>query len=1089
MAEQTFRSPGFFEQEIDLSARVAAPLGVPAGVVGTAARGPAFVPVTVGSLADFTAKFGGMDQDRFGPYAVREFLKNRNAVTYVRTLGAGVIENDTDINNAELGGFAKNAGTKLESTRRLAGGGAAAKAQGLHGAVTFITAIHRTREDGSGSEALGFPVFSDNDSFNLGSNQAHLVRAVILLDKDSRIIPAVTSDGVTPGTPATQTNLALTNSRKVNADKATGRFTLWVAQDGQEGSRVEQVSDTTGKAYVVSLDPNDQMYITNVMNTDPDQFADLKHLVYLDYAVEDEVASLKRDTAADPAVDAAVVGVYTGAPALNQGTGYDPALLSSEAFGRLDSRFQTARTPHIISQPFGDSEYDLFYFEAIDDGAIGNELYKVSIANLRRSSDPNNPYGTFDVQVRSFGDTDTNLEVLEAYPACDLNPASENYIAKKIGDKKVFYNFNASDIEDRGLAITGKSPNKSSRIRVRMHSDVENKEIPPETLPFGFRGVPALKTSRTLQDHATATSPFVGIGSNQGLADNPGVLQGSILLPDSGVADSGGSATDLQFSIVPPLPFRFKCTRGAVTSDGSPYVGKPGENERSDARLYWGVKFERMPVSSSADQGSVTDAVMNPNVGGLPNRLISSYARFQGISQLGTMVTGSGADLFNNNKFTLARVALANHADKSGVGQELNEVTGTAKDHMRDAAYIRNGVPDSTYYTISDTNMHGDDTDGKQQRLTFASMVNNKSATVFNRFAEYAKFTTMFYGGYDGVNFLDRDNRLMNDKASSSDTGGKATDSTPAIGLKSHVAGKGSKNNVVSSFKEAVSIITNPMASRINILAVPGMRDAFISDHALEAVKSYSMAIYLMDIIKYGTGGTRLFDGDSTKVDVQETAEQFEGRVIDNNYGAAYFPDVDLLDTTSNEVVSVPASVAAIGAIGFNDRVAYPWFAPAGFNRGALESVTNVDVRLNSADRDLLYDARINPIAVFPTGGFVIFGQKTLQVAKSALDRVNVRRLLLEVKRLVSGVATKLLFEQNNDQTRQRFVNQVTPLLTLIQAQAGIEKFGVVCDDTNNTEADRESNKMNGRIILVPTRAVEFIAIDFIVTNSGVSFE
>ena len=101
MAEQTFRSPGFFEQEIDLSARVATPLGTPAGVVGTAERGPAFVPVTVGSLADFTARFGGLDQDRFGPYAVREFLKNRNAVTYVRTLGAGVIENDTDINNAE----------------------------------------------------------------------------------------------------------------------------------------------------------------------------------------------------------------------------------------------------------------------------------------------------------------------------------------------------------------------------------------------------------------------------------------------------------------------------------------------------------------------------------------------------------------------------------------------------------------------------------------------------------------------------------------------------------------------------------------------------------------------------------------------------------------------------------------------------------------------------------------------------------------------------------------------------------------------------------------------------------------------------
>jgi phage tail sheath protein FI len=181
--------------------------------------------------------------------------------------------------------------------------------------------------------------------------------------------------------------------------------------------------------------------------------------------------------------------------------------------------------------------------------------------------------------------------------------------------------------------------------------------------------------------------------------------------------------------------------------------------------------------------------------------------------------------------------------------------------------------------------------------------------------------------------------------------------------------------------------------------------------------------------------------------------------------------------------------VVALGALGFNDKVAYPWFAPAGFNRGALDNVTNVDVRLNSSDRDTLYDARINPIATFPNGGFVIFGQKTLQQAKSALDRVNVRRMLLEVKRLIVQVANRLIFEQNTPQTQARFVSQVVPLLALVQTQAGIEQFQVVCDATNNTETDREQNRMNGRIVLVPTRVVEFIAIDFIVTNSGVSFE
>jgi phage tail sheath protein FI len=144
---------------------------------------------------------------------------------------------------------------------------------------------------------------------------------------------------------------------------------------------------------------------------------------------------------------------------------------------------------------------------------------------------------------------------------------------------------------------------------------------------------------------------------------------------------------------------------------------------------------------------------------------------------------------------------------------------------------------------------------------------------------------------------------------------------------------------------------------------------------------------------------------------------------------------------------------------------------------------------LNQGDRNTLYEARINPIATFPNAGFVIFGQKTLQLAVSALDRVNVRRMLLEVKRLVVNIANKMVFEQNTPETRARFVSQVTPLLAIIQSQQGIDQFKVVMDSSNNTQADIENNILNGRIVVVPTRAVEFIAIDFIITNAGVSFE
>lgn len=189
----------------------------------------------------------------------------------------------------------------------------------------------------------------------------------------------------------------------------------------------------------------------------------------------------------------------------------------------------------------------------------------------------------------------------------------------------------------------------------------------------------------------------------------------------------------------------------------------------------------------------------------------------------------------------------------------------------------------------------------------------------------------------------------------------------------------------------------------------------------------------------------------------------------------------------------VPPSVAALGAIAFNDKVGFPWFAPAGFNRAGLDFVSNTDVRLGKDDRDKLYDARINPIVHFPRQGttpvFVIFGQKTLQQAKSALDRVNVRRMLIEVKRVVVQITREgFVFEQNVKTTRDRWVAAIVPRLALVQTQSGIEMFNVIMDESNNTQEDVDNNRLKGRIVIVPTRTVEFVAIDFILSNAGVSF-
>lgn len=218
-------------------------------------------------------------------------------------------------------------------------------------------------------------------------------------------------------------------------------------------------------------------------------------------------------------------------------------------------------------------------------------------------------------------------------------------------------------------------------------------------------------------------------------------------------------------------------------------------------------------------------------------------------------------------------------------------------------------------------------------------------------------------------------------------------------------------------------------------------------------------------------------------------------RAINSSYGAAYYPWVRLTDDISGGSLYVPPSVAAIGTMAYSDKQKAVWFAPAGFNRGGLSKgaagfpITNVRSKLTSAERDDLYEVNINPIASFPSEGIVIFGQKTLQVTPSALDRINVRRLMIFVKKQVSRIAANLLFDQNVQSTWDRFKTNVDPLLSNIRASFGLTDFKVVLDETTTTPDLIDRNIMYAKIFLKPARAVEYIAIDFNITNTGASFD
>ena len=1066
MAEQTFRSPGFFDQEIDLSGQVVASTGIPAGVVGTAEKGPAFVPVTVGSFADFETKFGSLDPKRFGPYAVQKWLDNRSACTYVRVLGAGANETAADISNTKNAGTVTNAGFAITGSQAFVSTGFGS-VRSDNGSVQFITARHNA----TANEAAGFPIFTDNTSVGT-ANSMNLVRGVVFLASGTRMI--VGSNDWQPSLLSASNGFvarvgpiagsALSDSKYFKLILSSTAGKSWSNDDATAGIKV----------LTASLDPADGAYISKVLNTDPQLFGSEQHLLYTDFAIENDLAPvINRVEATDDA-------------------GYTVAVLSGSAlkapkstnsflglFGRFDTRYTTPRTSAFISQPFGKAEYPLFHFETLDDGAYANQKYKISIAGLKASVNKKVPYGTFEVQVRVFSDTDLGSAIIERYPNCSLDPNSDRYIARLIGDKKVRFDFDQEDPDERRLVVTGKYPNVSSRVRIVMADGVSNGDVPKDALPFGFQGPPVLKTSDTL---TTADAGPLQDG-DETLGDTASRRLAALqtTAAPEGTASAGKLGLSLTGSIIPPLPYRFKVTRGTVNS--SPWIlGLPGTNERVDGRFYWGVKTTPLSVDASSDSVlGITDAVLNSNIGAGVNPLVEAYTKFQGIEKLDMLVTGTAVDVFNNNKFTLARVALGNTA--ATLAAAVTAITGSAKEHMLEAAYVRDGIPNTTTYTITDHTSAG------SNRVTLATLVATSSA-LFNRFTGFAKFTNIFYGGYDGVNALNEDQFYFTDRSISGDTGGlNINDTTPDIGLTNSVAGTGRRNNNVSSLKRGIDIITNPVSSRINLLAVPGIRDAYVTDYASDAAKNYSLAMYVMDISGYDKDGTRLYKDSANRTNVTETIDAFESRGLDNNYVASYFPDVSITDNVNNRVVEVPSSVAALGALGFNDFTDNVWFAPAGFSRGALDFVTNVENRLSSNDRDSLYDARINPIATFPRSGYVIFGQKTLQVAQTALDRINVRRMMLDVKRRVVGVAKGLVFEQNNAATRALFTSRAVQQLVLVQAGQGIENFKVVCNGSNNTSAETEQNRMVGQIQVVPTRAVEFIAVDFIVTNSGVSFE
>jgi hypothetical protein len=1166
MAELTFKSPGVSTKEIDLSGPTALkPQGIPAGIIGTANQGPAFVPVTIATFGDYQTIFGKTDGEKFGPLAMYEWMKNAKAGTYLRVLGigdgkkrlssegltsnaqaipAGGVKNSGFIagvpqvkangyigHNAYayndngggilgrtfmLGSFmSESAGSHLLSDAAIQDIVTATAASGI---TTLLTDQITFLASSTGSWANNMTVKLQVEaaaSYGAGVLSCLIdgnpsdIRVVIRLNTDEAAygteaqavelintgdIAAVTSlaltdasnlrtwiqatgGGVTMLTDASDEVVTLTGGANgnqavpilrgmlmaasgvlpalsgnwtINASTASAGATQGSFSAGADGgSAVGSIScggSTPATDYnfvmllnghknteqypntlTASLNPAKSNYIAEVFNTDPTKLQEAGHLLYTHYDIYTAQAvvtgsKILNATATKNSLEDAVFLISSS---LGQNVG-DTGSTSVPNFENFSDRFKHAFSPTFISQKIGGKNKNLFTIHALDAGSTSNTNFKISIENIKKSK-VDDDYGQFDLIVRKFWDTDSTASVVEtgeSFRGLNLDPSSDDYIARRIGNIDTYFDFDKLPAAQK-LVVAGVFSNKSRYIRVAMNSDVANAEMEKTALPVGFRGPYHLVTS----------------GSSI-MALPPHPLAATI--------DSAGR-TGLLFStasqwsrelVEPPIPYRESIANGT------------GTKKSINSSLFWGWQNTR--ITKIAQPNS--DPILNKGVASFtkyhPQFSTARQALWVGANtgKLNSGGTIYDADVFNKNLFSLEQIQVHTKSSKDVVDAR----------EWAFFAYRRSGE-------LSGSLQKADATWSSSTYTRFLNVAKDFGDIASQK---YYKFTAPVQGGFEGLNLFNEDKAKLLDNAAKREMDDEAQGFVDAP--------------TVSAYAKALDVMAEKSDVDIQLLTIPGLREQKITDIGIEKTEERFDALYIMDLEETDVDNN-VVTSSIQRISVGNTAETLKSRALDTSFAAVYFPDAFITDPNTLTNVRVPPSVVVLGAMALNDSVAYPWFAPAGFTRGALSSVIETKVKFSRNNLDTLYETDINPLTEFPTNPnkHVVWGQKTLLATASALDRVNVRRLLIDVRRKVRRVADTFIFEPNRESTLARFSAAVNPIMSEIQAQQGVDRYRVIIDATTTTQADVENNTVRGKIFLQPTRAVEFIALDFVITNNG----
>ena len=986
MSVKNFRfvSPGVFVNEIDNSQIPASPAGIGPAIIGRAEKGPALRPVTVNSFEEFVSIFGAPSPGRggsdvwrtganttaatYGAYAAQAYLKNSSPLTYVRLLGA-------------------------ESEGTLAAGGQAgwkATSAGEAWGLVVFEPQYASASAWKGSAAAS----SSYTDGGTGSLQGALAAIFYTTDATTNLwlsgnILNTTTPVAVAGTPASGSSVIV---------KDTG-----VPYEFKLG--MSNASGSTAVTSSFNFNRSDSKYIRKVFNTNPQKTnSTVTQLTDNYWLGETFDRHLKANITASTTWAALVLLKNTAGT--NVGRDHEDPL-------------QAAQTPQIIgcdTTNRGNGSSNGFDVEALpalftvhalgQPGSWTNKNLKVSIQDIKASTNEAEAYGSFTVVVRKLDDSDNVVKIVEQFENCSLNPDSLNYVARLIGDKSRVWVAN-----ERRYKQSGNWDNRSDYIRVAMASNVENYSVDATVLPFGFKGIvkyadeTSLGTGHGSEEQGnwvTGTTAAKGRFEYSTAGSGSDNFNNMTALMRAGVFVVSGSK--LTASVLYPAPeFRVCAGSGNLANPTDAYFGM------QTTRTTGGVAFEDSTIDLLMARGGMVG-----------NMFAGASSGARELSMTFTLDDLSGS---SSGSKGFVKWLSGSHAAGTSLTNEYGAISG-----VLDQGFDR--------------------------------------------------FTVPLYGGFDGLDIQEMDpfnSRLMNGI-------------TDINGQKSYSFG---------SIKRAMDSLSDPEVVEMNLASMPGLTQEGLTTHLMGICEDRADALAVIDLNggfqprEDGTAVTR----NNTASSLKTVINNLRDRAINSSYGCAFYPWVRSRDTINGSFVWLPPSIAAIGTFSSSQRKTDVWFAPAGFNRGGLTEgaagipVVDVSHQLRRLDRDDLYSANINPIAKFPAEGIVIFGQKTLQVTQSALDRINVRRLMIFVKKRISQISSQLLFDPNVKVTWNRFLSKVNPFLASIQTRFGLSEFKVVLDESTTTPDLVDRNIMYAQIFLKPTRAIEFIAIDFNITRTGAAFD